>query len=113
MTTQRWGWCACVGVIFCAGAADAQTTVYRLNAGSFYEKGCHGGCACPILFHQALSGTFRLTRLAPDPLYEHYAVSGVRWHCAAADVTGGGAYRIGGEVAQRQEMILDLNIGGI
>jgi hypothetical protein len=94
------------------GAAHAQTDLYRLNQGSFYEYGCHGGCACPIVFNLPMTGTFRLTRLTPDPLFEHFAVTDIRWSTTARDLAGDGTYRQGGEVALQQEMVLDLEIAG-
>jgi hypothetical protein len=98
-----------------AGALTAGVhaqEVYRLQPGSFYEFGCHGTCLCPIVEHSALSGTFRLTRTPPDPLFEHFAVTDIQWSAPTHDITGGGTYRIGGEVAVQQEMVLDLVISG-
>jgi hypothetical protein len=95
-----------------SAAAYAQTDVYRLNAGSFYELGCHGGCECPISIHQPLVGTFRLTRVAPDPLFDHFDVTDVRWTSAGRDMTGSGTYSRGGEVAVQQSMELFLDIAG-
>jgi len=63
-----------------AGAARAQSDVYLLlQPGSFYELGCHGACTCPILVHAPLTGSFRLTRTTPDPLFDHYSITDVTW----------------------------------
>jgi hypothetical protein len=86
--------------------------VYRLAATSYYEFGCHGACTCPISIHEPLTGTFRLTRLAPSPLFDQYSVTDVLWSSAGRDMTGTGTYRAGGEVALTQEMVLDLDIAG-
>src|SRR2546423_495912 len=111
MLTRERGGAGCLAMALSA-TAGAQTEVYRLNAGSFYELGCHGGCECPILIHQPLVGTFRLTRQPPDPLFEHYAITDVRWSSAGRNMTGSGTYARGGEVAQQQQMVLDLSIAG-
>jgi hypothetical protein len=111
MLNRNTAWAGCGALMF-AAAAQGQTDVYRLNAGSFYEYGCHGACECPIIFHEPLTGTFRLTRLSPDPLFEHFAVTEVHWQGAGRDLSGSGTYRKGGEVAVQQQMVLDLNISG-
>jgi hypothetical protein len=91
--------------------AHAQE-LYRLEPGSFYEYGCHGGCLCPIQVHAPITGTFHLTRTTPDPLFQNYVISDVQWTSSGRDMTGGGTYRFGGEVALQQEMVLDLTIAG-
>src|SRR4051812_14600708 len=104
--------CAAGALMALTTAAVGQTDVYRLNAGSFYELGCHGACECPILVHSALTGTFQLTRLAPDPLFARYAISDVQWAAGERDISGNGTYRVGGEVAVQQQMVLDLLVAG-
>src|SRR5262245_40213735 len=110
MSTRNLLLSACAVAALAAGAKGQE--VYQLQAGSFYEFGCHGGCACPILIHAPLTVTFRLTRTTPDPLFEHYLISNVRWTSSGRDMSGSGTYRIGGEVAVQQQMVLDLNIAG-
>jgi hypothetical protein len=100
------------GLMAARASASPQEALYRLNADSYYEYGCHGACECPVVINQPLKGTFRLTRLAPDPLFDHYAVTDVVWTAAGRDMTGTGTYEIGGEVALQQEMVLDLDIAG-
>src|SRR5262245_48709758 len=102
---------ACTALLV-AASAHSQTDVYRLNPGSFYEPGCHGACDCPVI-NLPLAGTFRLTRLQPDPLFEHFEVTDVRWSSARGAMTGSGTYARGGEVALQQEMVLDLAIAGV
>ena len=90
-------------------AAKGQDALYQLNPGSFYEHGCHGGCDCPILFNQPLTGTFRLTFTASEPdWFDHYSVSNIQWSCPARDVTGRGTFIIGGDFAYTNQMTLDL-----
>lgn len=97
------------------GRASAQQSVmYRLDRGAdFFHEFCIGACACPPHSVNApLTGAFTLTFIESDPLFDHYAVTGLSW---VADVpigftriSGGGSYRIGGEVAIQQQLQLDL-----
>jgi len=100
-------------------AASAQTdsstvTLYALGTDSRFETGCFGPCLCPILF-QTLKGTFELKHVGFDGLYEDYAVSSVQWSLpdgtTPVAIRGSGTYKVGGEVAVQQEMILDLTVG--
>ena len=97
----------------CSSLATAQSHSYSLESGSTYERGCHDPCACPILFHGALSGSFRLTYLNSDPLYDHYSVTNVDCSAFGRSITGSGTYRVGGEVALHQQMILTLDDAGM
>ena len=102
-------------------AAPADTTnstatqLYVLQPQSNYEWGCFGPCLCAVRL-EALEGTFSLTYVGFDGLYDNYAVSDVRWAAsdsvATTTVTGSGTYRVGGEVALLQELSLDLSING-
>ncbi len=100
-------------------AAPADTTnstqLYVLQSQSNYEIGCFGACLCAVRV-EALEGTFGLTYVGFDGLYDNYAVSDVRWatsdSVATTTITGSGTYRIGGEVALLQELSLDLSING-
>jgi hypothetical protein len=104
------------------GAARGQTdtlnslpTLYRLDKGSQYEKGCFGPCLCPVLFSEPARGTFVLTPRSFDGLFTWYTVSDVNWLVTLGGndtfVTGSGTYRIGGEFALQQELTLDLQVG--
>jgi hypothetical protein len=63
-----------------------------------------------------LTGTFDLRSLPPDPMFSNYAVENVKWvaneSARPLEITGSGTYRVGGEVALQERMILDLSIDG-
>jgi subtilisin-like proprotein convertase family protein len=74
---------------------------------------------CPICDHipivEPMRGTFDLRFLREDPLYTYYTVENVqltsRWGDGLAhQATGAGTYKVGGEVAWLQELVLDLLI---
>ena len=94
---------------------DTTTSLYQLEDRSTYADGCFGLCACPIRV-LPLRGTFRLKRLDPDPLFQNYDVSEVKWvvPLPAGDltITGSGKYRVGGEVAIMHQLSLDLSVVG-
>ena len=99
-----------------AATADTSSTqTYVLQAQSSYQFGCFGACLCAVRI-EALEGTFGLTYVGFDGLYDNYAVSDVRWGAsdsvATTTITGSGTYRIGGEVALLQELSLDLSLDG-
>jgi hypothetical protein len=111
---------AVLGVCILAPSAMAQTPpiVYRLDPGTvFRHMYCLPPCACPS--HETmgeLHGGFVLVPRAPDPLFDHYDVVDVNWVGVVANadvhITGSGTYRIGGEVARTQQMVLDLVVDG-
>lgn len=89
---------------------------YFLTPLSAFETGCFGPCECPV-FMRGLQGTFVLQYLGSDPLFSNYAVRDVRWSVPDATasgtvLTGSGTYKVGGEFAVQQQMILDLSVGG-
>ena len=117
MRNRFIAWIGAVGS--CAGGALGQTGVrYRLEPLSqVTEEFCLGPCACPYHeFVAPVGGTFTLTRRQQGPLFDEYTVSAVDWTAAgpngAIRFTGGGTYRIGGEVALTQQMMLDLSENG-
>jgi hypothetical protein len=92
-------------------AADSST-IYALAATSDYEIGCFGPCACPVLIAAQVRGTFVLTPTYVDPLFQHFAVTAVDWKLSSGQlVRGSGTYKVGGEFAVQQQMVLDLAIG--
>lgn len=96
-------------------APDPSASVlYSVAAPSDYETGCFGPCACPVQIQDALLGTFVLTPTAPDPLFANYAVTDINWMLTRTGVriTGSGTYKIGGEFALTQELVLDLVVDG-
>src|SRR5438552_18526971 len=99
-----------------AGAQSTTSpTLYRLEAGSSFSRGCYGPCQCPIFTTQDIRGTYTLALDHVDPLFTWYRVEKVNWVVALGGkdtrVTGSGTYRVGGEVALQQQMKLTLTIG--
>jgi len=98
--------------------ASAQTgsdpVPYTLTEISNFDIGCFGPCDCAVMFFP-LSGSFYLRKLDTDPLYTYYAVENLSGAFSRdgkfVSVTGGGQYRIGGEVALTHQLHLDLVIG--
>lgn len=121
---RRMGWrfAALAIVLGALGAAPslAQTTnteshVYRLAKTSTFERGCFPPCLCPVMERGVERGTFVLTPLGSDGLFDKYRVSEVNWTVMAPSgemqVTGSGTYRVGGEFAVQQQLSLDLKVG--
>src|SRR5262245_52991948 len=109
-----------IGVIATSGLTNAQIdtsggTLYRLNQDSTFQEGCFPPCLCPITEAVPVKGTFVLTPTGFDGLYNTYAITDVNWLTSSGGaetiVTGRGTYKIGGEVALQQQLILDLRIG--
>src|SRR5204862_5372569 len=101
------------------GKAEGQTgtrTPYSLSSPSNFARGCFGPCACPVLLQSKLTGSFDLRSLPPDPMFSNYAVENVKWvaneSARPLAITGSGTYRVGGEVAVQERMVLDLSIDG-
>ena len=110
-----WGSCA-VGAI--AQTTTTQPVIYRLDDKSSFAEGCSGGiCLCAIVPADRFLGTFKLTRVAIDPLFTVYEVSDVNWLASISilgqelRITGSGTYRVGGEFALVHQLDLDLKIG--
>lgn len=103
----------------CSGAALAQTSaaalqagLYRMTPASNFVEGCFDPCMCVVQYHEALSGTLRLTPAAPEPGFTVYNVAEVGWLVGRFDhwVTGSGTYRIGGQPLMHR-LTLDLQVG--
>jgi len=100
-------------------SAKAQTTgdavPYSLTELSYFSIGCFGPCLCAVVSFP-FSGSFYLRQIDTGPLYTNYAVENLSGAFSRGGkmvrVTGGGRYRIGGEVALTHELQLDLVIGG-
>lgn len=98
--------------LLAATTASAQTSHYALVVPpSDYEIGCFGPCDCAVT-SQPTYGSFDLVPTGFDGLYDTYRVE--RYIASFNDgpgavaLTGGGTFRIGGEVAYMQQMTLDL-----
>jgi len=98
------------------GQISGDPVIYGLADRSTFEWGCFGPCACPIMFHGGVKGTFVLTKVGSDPLFDHYAVTHVDWRVPDTTtptvITGSGTYRRGGEAALQEQMVLDLSFDG-
>ncbi len=103
-----------IGAIRAQAAAD-DPVIYRLDKTSTYESGCFGPCMCPVLLASGLRGTFLLAPLGFDGLFANYKVTDVNWlvslNGSDQRITGSGSYKVGGEFALQQELVLDLVIG--
>ncbi|MCK4658646.1 MAG: hypothetical protein KAV82_03915 [Phycisphaerae bacterium] len=96
-----------------------QIRPYCLIRGSTYQHGCWPPCLCPLFAEQDMVGSFGLVYLQSDPLFTEYAVVNVRWRVLPYNaygeifpITGFGIYRVGGEVAPLQQMMLGLSVDG-
>jgi len=94
----------------------AATTQYALSVPpSALQAGCFGPCDCAIT-QEPTYGSFDLTFLRSDGLYDYYAVE--RYIASfnngpgAVSITGSGQYKIGGEFALTQQMTLDVQVWG-
>src|SRR5579859_3741640 len=107
-----------IGTVACPVPAQtaAGSTLYQLNKDSSFEQGCFGPCLCAVMFDAPVSGTVLLVPLGTDPLFNTYLVTNVNWNVPIDGtnmiVTGSGTYKIGGEVAVQQQLLLDLQLGG-
>ena len=69
-----------LGVIAVSAPASAQTgTLYRLNEDSTFQQGCFPPCLCPIMIAVPVKGTFVLTPIGFDGLFDTYTVTDVNW----------------------------------
>ena len=99
-----------------AATSSSQTTIYRLNPDSTFQQGCFDPCLCPLTPEMPMRGTYGLTLIDSNPLFDTYEVSQVNLIYSPSPevdvhITGSGTYTIGGEVAFLQRLELDLNIG--
>ncbi len=114
-------WVIALASIATGTSAQAQTptsntVIYQLARESDFEWGCFAPCVCPVLVREPMLGTFELTRVASDPLFDYYDVTNVRWKLpnspTAVSIVGSGKYRRGGEVALEEQLTLDLSVNG-
>ena len=103
-------------------SADAQSldppvpsTLYSLRSGSAFSQGCFPPCLCAIFTTDTLQGTFALTFVRSDGLFNYYAVTNVAWtverNGEQVPITGSGIFQLGGEFAIQQRLQLTLTIG--
>ncbi len=119
MRTRRLAapaWALALGLIpltLQTAAADTTLALYRLVEGSLLLDDCPV-CGRPTI-EQALRGQFQLRFLRQDPLFTYYALDDIALTAGAPPgpsykVTGHGTYQVGGEVAVRQQTVLELQI---
>jgi hypothetical protein len=95
--------------------ADPEPISYSLEEQATFEAGCLPPCMCPVLVRASLSGTFTLVPGAFDGAFQHYEVREVSWRLsgsATGQITGKGAYQVGGEQGDQQRLTLDLSVDG-
>lgn len=108
-----------LGLPVAAAPAQVQSTqpiLYELGKDSVYQQGCFAPCLCPVMWSRPMRGTFILTPLGSDGLYESFALTHVKWIAQLGTenrvLTGSGTYRIGGEFARMHQLSLDLQTDG-
>ncbi len=104
-------------VSFAGGRATADV-LYELGPGTTFQEGCVGPCLCPVQLSEEVTGTFLLVPAGSDPLFAYYRLNGISWSTFSPDgsiahtITGQGTYKLGGEVALTQQLVLDIQING-
>ena len=90
-----------------------QTSMYTLLSGSDLTDDCLicDRLSLPI----PLQGTFQLLLLDSNPLFTRYQLTNISFRTTGTngrtyEVQGGGIYQVGGEVALRQDLSLDVQI---
>lgn len=94
-----------------------RAALYALQPESGLTRGCFDPCDCPTGSPQPVEGSFVMIEVpGPDAApFREFAIPGLRWRTQLdgeeVSITGSGHYRVGGEVAQLQQLELDLRIG--
>ncbi len=92
-----------------------QDLFYELGDPSSFTRGCFDPCDCPIFSVEDVGGGFSLSLVESNPLFSVYSVSDIDWSVPVDPpirISGSGSYRVGGEVAVVQQLVLDLSVGG-
>src|SRR5262245_51176717 len=118
MRTNITGFLSCLAeclitTVAFAQSSTNQTWAYTLIEGSYLVDDCLI-CGRPTI-PRPMRGTFNLTLVEANPLFRRYAVRDINFTTQNDPpyvVTGQGTYQIGGEVALRQEMVLDAQVNG-
>jgi len=106
--------------VFATGALAARPGpdhwLEQLDQATTYQIGCFPPCLCPVATASGVSGTFMLMLDVRGPLFDTYSVTDVDWTVQLGGrdlhLTGDGTFRFGGEVANMQNMDLDLSTDG-
>src|SRR5438105_13563775 len=77
--------------------SGAGPALYYLNPDSNLQRGCFAPCECPVMITEPVKGTFLLTPIGFDGLFDEYSVSEVNWRFTNYDgtttlFTGSGKY---------------------
>jgi N-acetylneuraminic acid mutarotase len=95
--------------------AQGTGTAYALQPDSTFSRGCFPPCLCAIATTDAFHGTFTLTFVRSDGLFNYYAVGDIAWtgdlDGGPIAISGSGVYQIGGEFALEQRLTLTLTVG--
>src|SRR5262245_19961161 len=90
---------ASISALAAQTAAGSDPVIYRLDKSSTFQRGCFPPCLCPVWQTGTERGTFVLTHVGSDPLFENYRVDEVNWIVSSAGqefrVTGSGTYKVG------------------
>ncbi|HTO90700.1 MAG TPA: hypothetical protein VMJ70_06170 [Candidatus Sulfotelmatobacter sp.] len=109
------GLLAALATIGSTARADVGTLYSLLTPPSSLQTGCFGPCECPVQLNPTY-GSFELVPAGTDPLYANYEVrnyiASFNNGPGAVAITGSGRYRIGGEFALTQQLVLDLSVWG-
>lgn len=109
---------AAVLLTLATGLCTAQVldhpTLYRLERGSTFQRGCFPPCKCPVMEAVPITGTFRLELVTVGDVFDFYEVTAVRWKVRRNSgdllITGSGTYKVS-TIADLQEMNLTLVVG--
>jgi hypothetical protein len=98
---------------FCQPQPFRPTLLYTLEKGSQLVDDCPVCDRIPTV--APMTGAFQLQWLGTDPVFARYAWTNISFHAQSPsgfhyEVSGGGNYRIGGEVAVVQDLFLSLQI---
>jgi len=85
-----------------------------LTPDSSYVSGCFPPCLCPIGIREGLSGTLTFRETESNPLFTLFDVEAdlIAPGDPPLSLRGSGTYRIGGEVALTEELVLELSSNG-
>ena len=92
-----------------------RPTLYRVESGTTFVRGCFDPCDCPVMEASAVTGTFRLALVSVGDVFDFYDVSDVhlkvrRSNGDSVPISGAGTYAVS-TVADLQRMELTLTVG--
>jgi hypothetical protein len=102
-----------------SGATAAQVldrpTLYRLERGTTFQRGCFPPCMCPIMEAAPVTGTFRLELVSVGDIFDYYRITRIHWKVRRHDgeiltITGSGDYYVS-TIIDQQRMSVELTVG--